>query len=205
MMKNIGCFLALVCILAAVPLYADNDLTLFGAAQHQGKLTLQTATATASQFSTFNPGTFGSFGIRFGHGKVLGGEHTIAYAPNFLEANTKAIIYNSDFLVQAPLPKVKPYGTVGMGSIFSWGTDASGRPSLGKIGNKFAINYGGGVKVLPAGPVGVRFDLRGYLIPSVKFNLLAPTITNPLATLKSQSETLNMLEAGVGIIFSFGK
>ena len=91
--------------------------------------------------------------------------------------------------------------TAGLGSIFSFGTDSSGRPSLGKIGSKFAINYGGGVKVLPAGPVGIRFDIRGYLIPSVKFNLP----TSPTATIQSQTQTLNMLEAGFGIIFAFGK
>src|SRR4051794_2883059 len=106
-MKNIGCFLVLTCILASVPVFADGDVTLFGAAQHQGKLTLQSATSTASTTSNFNPGTFGTFGLRFGHGKVLGGEHTIAYSPNFIEANTKAIIYNSNFLVQAPVPKIK--------------------------------------------------------------------------------------------------
>ena len=202
-MKNLRCFLVFTFIVAAIPAHADSDVTLFGAAQHQGKLTLQSASQTASTTSNFNPKTFGTFGIRFGHGKVFGGEHTIAYAPNFLEANTKAIIYNSDVLIQAPLPKAKPYVTAGMGSIFSFGTDDSGRPSIGKIGSKFAINYGGGVKVLPAGPVGLRFDIRGYLIPSVKFNL--PSITNPAQTVQTQSQTLNMLEAGFGIIFAFGR
>jgi len=200
-MQKFRCFLALACILTAVPVFADSDLTLFGAVQHQGKLTLQSATSTVSSVSNFDPGTFGTFGIRFSQRKVFGGEHTIAYAPNFLEADTKAIIYNSNVLVQAPLPKVKPYVTAGLGSIFSFGTDSAGRPSLGKIGTKFAMNYGGGVKVFPAGPIGVRFDIRGYLIPSAKFNLP----TSPTATVQSQSQTLNMLEVGVGIVFAFGK
>ena len=138
--------------------------------------------------------------MRFGHGKVYGGEHTIIYSPNFLEADTKAIIYNSNVLIQAPLPKAKPYLTGGLGSIFSFGTDSAGRPSLGKIGTKFALNYGGGLKVTPAGPVGVRFDIRGYLVPSVKFNL--PTPQNQ--TIKTESQNLNLLEFGAGIVFSFG-
>src|SRR5215470_316497 len=186
-MKNIGCFLVFTCFLAALPLYADTDFTLFGAAQHQGKLNLQTATTAATTTRSFDPATFGTFGLRFGHAKVFGSEHSIAYAPNFLEANTKAVFYNSNILVQAPLPKAKPYVTAGLGSIFTWGTDESGRPSFGKIGTKFALNYGGGVKVLPAGPVGIRFDIRGYLIPDVKFNVSAPTLTNPLATVQSNS------------------
>jgi opacity protein-like surface antigen len=202
-MKNLRCFLILTCIVAAVPAYADSDLTLFGAAQHEGKLNVQSATTTASTISNFNPGSFGVFGLRFSHGKVLGGEHTIAYTPHFIDSSTRAIIYNSDVLVQAPLPKFKPYVTAGMGTIFSFGTDSAGRPSFGKIGTKFAINYGGGIKILPAGPVGIRFDIRGYLLPSVKFNL--PSLTNPTATVQSQSQSLNMLEAGLGVVFNFGK
>jgi opacity protein-like surface antigen len=204
-MKKIRCFLVLTCFLAALPVYADTDVTLFGAAQHEGKLNVQTATAAASTSRSFDPATFGTFGVRFGHARVFGGEHSFAYAPNFLEANTKAIFYNSNILVQAPLPKAKPYATAGIGSIFSWGTDDSGRPSFAKIGTKFALNYGGGVKVLPAGPVGLRFDIRGYTIPGAKFNVPFPSLTDPLATIQSQSQTLNVMEVGFGVIFSFAR
>ncbi|HLH32967.1 MAG TPA: outer membrane beta-barrel protein [Terriglobia bacterium] len=205
-MKNLRCFLVLMCVLAAVPAYADGDLTLFGAIQHQGKLTLQSAQTAATTTSNFNPGTFGAFGLRFSHGKVFGGEHTIAYAPNFLTSQSKAIIYNSDILVQAPLPKIKPYGTAGLGTVFSWGTTSNGQPAFSKIGTKFALNYGGGVKIFPAGPVGVRFDIRGYAIPDAKFNL--PSLTSiatgqTTATVQSQGKTLNMLEVGLGVVFKF--
>jgi outer membrane protein with beta-barrel domain len=201
-MKSSGCFLLFLFILAAIPAYGDSDFTLFGAAQHQGKLTVQSATAVASTISTYDPGTFGTFGIRFGHATVLGQEHTIAYAPNFLDADSKAIIYNGNIVVQAPVPKIKPYATAGLGSIIAFGTDSAGRPSVGKIGTKFALNYGGGVKIFPAGPVGFRFDIRSYLIPSVQFNL--PSSGNPADTVKAKSQTLNLLEAGVGIVFKIG-
>jgi hypothetical protein len=195
----------LMFIAAAVPTYAESDLTLFGAAQRPGKLNVKTATTAVSTLNTFDPATFGVFGVRVSNGKVVGGEHTFAYAPNFLEANTKAVILNSNFLVQAPLPKFKPYGTAGLGTVISWGEDAAGRPSFAKIGTKFALNYGGGVKVLPAGPVGISFDIRGYLIPDAKFNLSVPTLSDPLATVKSAGQNLNILEAGLGIVFSFGR
>lgn len=195
----------LTCILTVVPAYAQTDFTIFGAAQHEGKLNVQSATAAATSISSFDPATFGTFGVRFGHGKVFGGEHTISYSPNFIEANTKAVFYNSNFLVQAPLPKVRPFVSAGLGSIFTFGTDDSGRPSFAKIGTKFALNYGGGLKVLPSGPIGVQFDIRGYTIPNVSFNLLAATPTDPLATVKSESQTLNMLEVGLGLVFSFGR
>jgi len=204
-MKNIVTFLVLTCILAVVPTNAQSDITLFGSTLNEGRLNVRTATAAATTDSTFDPATFGTFGVRFGHGKVFGSEHTFAYSPNFIEANTKAAFYYSNVLVQVPAPKVKPYATAGLGSIFTFGTDDSGRPSFGKIGTKFALNYGGGVKVIPAGPVGVRFDLRGYMIPSVRFNVATPTVTDPLATVKSERQTLNMLEAGLGIVFSFGE
>jgi hypothetical protein len=64
------------------------------------------------------------------------------------------------------------------------------------------LNYGGGIKVFPAGRVGIRFDIRGYRIPNAKFNL--PSLTNPLDTLLSRGESLNVLEAGFGIIFNIG-
>ncbi len=194
-MKKLGCFLSIVLIFAVVPARAaERDFTIFGAVQHEGKLTFQSATQTGTTLSNYDPGTFSTFGVRFGHGKIFGGEHTIAYAPNFIDTKSKAVIYNSNFLLQAPLPKAKPYGTVGLGSIFTFGN------GFGDFGSKFAINYGGGVKVLPAGPVGVRFDVRGYTVPSVKFT--GPGIGIP--GISAQKQTLNILEAGVGIIFSFG-
>jgi opacity protein-like surface antigen len=192
-----------LCLLTAAPLHADNDLTLFGAVQRQDKLTVETAGTAASTTSNFDPGRFGTFGLRVGHGRIFGGEHTIAYSRNFLDSKTKALFYNSGFLVQAPLPKVKPYGTAGLGTILTWGTDDLNRPSFGKIGNRLALNYGGGVKVLPAGPVGIRFDIRGYWIPNARFNVPLPTASDPLATVKSQSQNLNVLEAGFGIIFAW--
>lgn len=205
-MKNLRCFLVFLCVLAAVPAYADGDVTIFGAAQHQGKLTLQSATSAATTTTNFNPGTFGMFGVRFSHGKIIGGEHTLAYIPDFLGGGAKAFVYNSDFMVQAPLPKIRPYAVAGLGTILTWGSTSSGQPDISKIGDKFAFNYGGGIKIFPAGPVGVRFDIRGYAIPSAAFNV--PALANAgnqsiTATIKSQTQTLNLLEVGLGVVFKF--
>jgi hypothetical protein len=63
--------------------------------------------------------------------------------------------------------------------MISWGSGIS------DLGTKFALNYGGGVKVRPSGPVGFRFDARGYSIFGI------------------QSQTLNMVETTVGIFFAF--
>jgi len=148
-----------LCLLS-VPASAQ-DLTIFGGTQRHGKLTFNSAPGTVSNVvQTFDPMTFGVFGVRLGHGKVLGGEHTFAYAPNFIESSAHAVIYHSNLLVQAPLPVAKPYGTVGLGLVHSGGLAPS------SFGTKFAVNYGGGLKVM-AGPVGLGFDLRGYAVPRV--------------------------------------
>jgi opacity protein-like surface antigen len=201
-MKIFASFIVLIVLLAAVPAFAASDLTLFGAAQHQGKLTLQSATSTATTTSNLDPRTFGVFGIRYSHGKVIGGEHTLAYAPNFLVSGGRGLIYNSNLLIQAPLPKVTPYVTAGLGAIFTWSKDTNTTitKSVGDIGTKFAINYGAGLKIFPAGPVGIRFDIRGYTLPSVSFNVPS-SITNQ--TVKTTNQNLNFFEYGIGVVFKF--
>jgi opacity protein-like surface antigen len=183
-------FLAvLILIVNAQARAADLDVTVFGGVQRQGKLTLRSAPGTTvNLLRTINSTNFGVFGVRFGHGRVFGGEHTLAFAPNFIDADTKAVIYNSNFRVQAPLPVVRPYGTVGLGLI---GTSGDG---LGSFGTKFALNYGGGVKFMPAGPVGVNVDVRGYAVPSTEFKVFT-----------TESQRVDFLEVTVGVVFAFGQ
>ena len=79
------------------------------------------------------------------------------------------------------MKKVVPYFTVGAGLIHQYG--ASNTP----VGTKFAFNYGGGLKFPRiAGPLGLRFDMRGYR---------AGTVSNKV----------NMLEVSGGLLLSFGK
>jgi len=69
----------------------------------------------------------------------------------------------------------------------------TGRPSvISEI--KFALNYGGGVKIFPAGPVGVALTLRGYTLPGVKFN--NPCLHHD-ANRSDGNQTLNFFEAGL--------
>ena len=106
---------ALFVVATGLPLQAaDFDLSVFGGVQRQGKLTLQSApSTTANLIRTINATNFGMFGVRFSHGGVFGGEHTLAFAPNFIAADTKAYFYNSNIRIQAPLPVVRPYRTIG--------------------------------------------------------------------------------------------
>ena len=206
-----GLSFVLTCILAAVPAFAAADFTIFGAAEHQGQLTLQGTLNQANPqtiTSNLNPQTFGVFGIRYGHGRLIGGEHTFAYAPNFIESNGRAFFYHSNLRVQVPFPLITPYGTAGLGWIFTSSKSQTGTTpttqvvsSIADIGSKFAINYGGGVKILPSGPVGVQFDIRGYTLPSVGFNL--PVAGLP-TSIKTSNQSLSFFQAGLGIVFRFG-
>ena len=165
-------------VLISAPAYA-SDLTFFGGLQHQGKLTLKSAGSAATSFG-FIPKNFGVIGMRIGLGNsILGHEHTIAYSANFIDSNSKALLLNSNLILQAPLIIAKPYLTAGAGMIHTTGS------GLSNIGTKFALNYGGGIKTKILGPIGGRFDVRGYAIPGI------------------QSQTLNVLEVSLGVVFSF--
>jgi hypothetical protein len=169
-------------VLFSIPAFAqDSDLTIFAGVQIPGKITLSNAASTGTTGATqivTDPKNAGTFGVRFGHGKVFGTEQTFAYNPNFLANKAKALILHSNIRIQVPAPVLKPYVTAGLGTIMTFGT------GLSDIGSKFAVNYGGGVRVM-AGPIGVNAGLRGYAVPSV------------------QSQTLYITETSVGINFQF--
>ncbi|HEX5000850.1 MAG TPA: hypothetical protein VFY29_21675 [Terriglobia bacterium] len=175
-MKTTGCFLAfLVFLVLAAPANAvAGDITLFGGFQNAGKLTLSSAGSTVLT----EPANVGIFGVRYKHGGFFSPEHTIAFAPNFLDSQSKAFFLNSNLVMQAPAPVVRPYVTAGLGTVITSGSGVS------DIGVKFALNYGGGAKLPLMESIGARFDVRGYSIPRV------------------QSQTLNIVEVTFGLVFS---
>ena len=167
--------MTLFVVFAAADLHA-GDLTLFGGVQKPEKLTLSNVGALI----TLNPATFGTYGLRYSQGRIFGSETTLSYSPNFISSQNKALIFNTNFILHLPFPLVRPYGTVGLGTVYIGGD------TLRTVtGGKFAINYGGGAKIKLGGPVGVQFDVRNYQLSSVGV------------------ERLNVLETSVGIVFSF--
>lgn len=178
-MKTLVCAVSLV-LLVVVPL-AAQDVTLFGGFQHPGRVTLGSAgglIGTGAQIT--DPRDFGVFGVRFrGSGSVIGFEHTLAYSPNFISSDAFAIIQSSNLILGVPAPRVAPYGTAGLGFVFTGGDEPAA------FGNKFSINYGGGVKIRLAGPLGLRGDVRGYSIFDV------------------EDQTLNVVETSVGLLITY--
>jgi hypothetical protein len=160
-----------------------TDLTLFGGMQHAGDLTVETAQSGATNLvQNFDPKTFGVFGVRLGHGKVIGGEYTLEYAPNFVSSENHAWIVHGNARVQIPIPVLKPYATGGVGFLNSSGN------SVTALGTEFLFNYGGGVN-FTIGPLGANFDVRGYTAPSV--HVSGFTLQN----------NLNFIQVSAGVVF----
>ena len=177
-MKKFCCFLPLAFLFAPVKGFT-SDLTIFGGLQRQGKITLRQGVSNVP--TLFDSTNFGLVGMRAGIGKkMLGTETTFGYTSNFIDSRMKAVILSQNLMLQVPTPAVRPYATVGIGPVITKGT------GITDIGTKFAVNYGGGVKVTLAGPVGARVDIRNYTLPSV------------------QNQTLNIFEVSLGIVFFFG-
>ena len=178
-MKTCG-LLALLFLMMSAPAFA-TDLTFFGGSQDPGVVTLQSVPDAAGMITNIvhNPLRAGTFGIRIGNGRVVGHEATFAYTRHFIDANSKALVMNSNLTVTIPLPIVKPYVTAGLGTFLVSGS------GLSDIGSKFAYNYGGGVKVLPAGPIGIHGDVRGYSLVEVN------------------GDTMNIVEVSIGVLFHF--
>jgi opacity protein-like surface antigen len=174
-------FIVLV-FLAVASAYANaTDFTVFVGGAKPGKVN-KSGILTSLDSSPV-------FGVRLSTNFVpsFGMEHTLAFSSDYLfphntpgVTNTKGFVYSANLIVSIPLKIMTPYATAGVGLIKQYG---SGNPP---VGTKFAFNYGGGLKFPKViGPMGLRFDARGYTATGVF------------------SSKLNILEVSGGILFSF--
>lgn len=150
------------------------DLTVFAGFQNPGELTVNNVTR--------NPNSGAVMGGRISFGNLFGFEQTFAYSPNFLESGNHSFNAQSNLIVGVPVGHIRPYATAGIGLI----TNSQSLFAFNDLGTRFTVNYGGGVKIRNiAGPLGVRFDVRGYSVPDVF------------------AQTLNFIEASIGIMLSW--
>jgi Outer membrane protein beta-barrel domain len=163
-----------VCVASSPSLFA-GDATIYTGFQNPGKLTIDNVVRDTKLGAVV--------GGRVSVGGLVGFEQTFAYSPDFLESGNHAYNIQSNLLVTLPTGRISPYGTAGIGLI----TTGDYRIfDYDNFGTKFTINYGGGVKFRNlAGPIGLRFDLRGYSVPKVF------------------DQTLNFIEGTIGIILSW--
>jgi hypothetical protein len=130
------------------------------------------------------------YGVRLSTNFVpfFGMEHTFGFSSDFLYprnisaiSEAKGFVYNCNLIVDVPVGKIVPYLTAGAGLIHQYGSQDM------PVGTRFAVNYGGGLKLRRlAGPVGLRFDMRGYSATDF-------------------SDTLHMFEISGGVVLSIGK
>ena len=193
-MKKASCRSGLILLGAFFALSAQSfaqnyHFSVFGGWNKPGKVTV------ANVQSGLNGN--GMVGVRFeaDFAKIIGWENTFAYSPDFGQpeilattGDSRALIYNSNLVLNAPIGHITPFATVGVGLVTS--KRVLSQPSqilnFGEFGTNFAVNYGGGLKLTRlAGPIGLRFDVRGYTLPDVF------------------SQRLNILEVSGGIMISF--
>ena len=171
----------------------SQEMTVFGGWTNPGKLSVENVRGSLKGS--------GLYGVRLEHdfGRIFGLEHSFAYSPNFIRPEgagfissegSRGILYNSNVIFNAPIGRGIPYATAGFGLVSSNRTIRAALVpfvSGGKFGTHFALNYGGGVKMVRlAGPLGLRFDARGYSVPDVF------------------GGSLNFFEVSGGLHFTFG-
>jgi hypothetical protein len=172
---------ALIALLLFAPAARSQDITAFAGGLLPGTIKIDEIPSSL--------GNSPVFGVRFdtGFAAVLRLEHTIAFSNDLLfpygqpgVTNARGFLLNSNLLVHIPVGRIVPYVTAGLGLISQFGSDNL------PVRTKFAINYGGGVKLRKlAGPLGFRIDARGY------------------TAVKVFSHAFNMFEISGGILLSF--
>jgi hypothetical protein len=163
--------LCMVLVLAASGYLKAADFTVFVGGVKPGKLNRSGILTSLDSSPVFGARMSTNFVPAFGL------EYTVAFSSDYLfphntpgVTDTKGFVGNVNLIVNIPLRVVTPYATAGVGLIHQYG---SGDPP---VGTKFAFNYGGGLKFPKViGPLGLRFDARGYTAVAVfssKLNIL---------------------------------
>lgn len=173
--------LALVALLLLAPAAQAQEVTIYAGALFPGMPTINDVKSNLDRSPIYG------LRVTTGFAASLKLEHTFAFSNDFLYpgkelgvTSAKGVMLNSNLLVNIPLGHVIPYVTAGLGFIHQWGSDNL------PIGTKFAVNYGGGIKLRRlAGPIGIRVDARGYTATKVF------------------SSKLSMFELSGGLLLSF--
>lgn len=117
------------------------------------------------------------------------------------QIDSRATYADLNVVVQAPLERIKPYGTAGLGLTRFRVSDIDA-PTHTKLG----YNFGGGVKVLmfsqPRGQWGFRFDVRDHVITLDTENM-RPGFRDKLLLPSPSETTVHNVVTTFGAYFSF--
>ena len=161
-MKKIAVVFVFVSLFAATRANAEGQVSLYAGYLNPGELDLGSIHESLELRGT------SLYGARFEFDfmkDVLGVEQNISFSPRLFNSTLfpqeaeeiRGLLYSSNLIVNIPIVRIVPYVTGGIGFIKPWGN------GIDFFDTTFAGNYGGGVKVNRlAGPVGLRFDFRGW-------------------------------------------
>ncbi len=170
---------------------ASGQLSLYAGYLNQGgNLSFSTVSNGVTDTLHFRGSALYGARVEFDFHRIIGLEENLGFSPRLFNsgfsfpapsADTRGLLYSTNLVVNIPLGRFVPYATGGVGFLKPWGT------GFKPFDARFAGNYGGGLKLERLiGPVGFRFDIRGWSVKNVF------------------SRTLNMLEATGSVTFSWG-
>ena len=191
-MKRIMLASVFAVVVAGQARAADGQFSLYaGYLNPGGNLSLTTVSNGLTNTVNFRGSALYGARAEFDFHRILGLEENVGFSPRLFNsgfnvsasaADARGFLYSSNLVVNIPLSHFVPYVTGGVGFMKPWGS------GFKPFDARFAGNYGGGLKLdRLIGPLGLRFDVRGWTVANVF------------------SKTLNMLEATGGITFSWGE
>ena len=165
---------------------AEGQVSFFAGYLNPGDVTVN----NVQESLTFR-GT-GVYGARAGVDflKVLGFEQNISFSPKLFNstlfpsqaADLRGLLCSSNLVLNVPVQRFVPFLTIGIGFVKPWGS------GLKPFDATLAANYGGGIKLNRlAGPVGLRFDVRGWRTADI-----------------AGQGGIHIFEASGGVTFSWG-
>ncbi len=185
-MKRIAAISIFVFVLDAAYAKAEGQVGFFAGYLNPGDLNLENVQRGLGLRGTALYGARAEFGFA----RVLGIEQNISFSPRLFNStlfpseasDIRGLLYSSNLVLNIPISHIVPYVTAGIGFVKPWGS------GLRPFDATFAGNYGGGIKLNRLiGPVGLRFDVRGWRLAEVL------------------GQNLNILEASGGLTFTWGE
>ena len=140
---------------------AAGQFSLYAGYLNPGDLNLENL---QEGFSLRGTGLYGAR-AEFDFLRYFGIEQNIGFSPRLVNStlfpgqasDVRGFIYSSNVVLNIPYSHVVPFVTAGIGFVKPWGSD------FNLFDTKLAGNFGGGIKLNKlAGPIGLRFDVRGW-------------------------------------------
>jgi hypothetical protein len=141
---------------------AEGQFSLYAGYLNPGSLNLDNVRTGLSLRGTSLYGARTEFDFL----KIFGIEENVAFSPRLFNStlfpngtgsDVRGFLYSTNFVINAPMQRFVPYVSGGVGLVKPWGI------GFRTFDATFAGNYGGGIKLNRlAGPIGIRFDVRGW-------------------------------------------